>query len=85
MLVDNTEMSWLSIHRLWPLTSHRYPDGHFELKVQWLVGYYCVCVYTVPCGKRLQYITMENQNAINGKTRYKWPFSIAFGILFTRG
>jgi hypothetical protein len=20
---------------------------------------------------------MENQNAINGKTRYKWPFSIA--------
>ena len=23
------------------------------------------------------YITMENHHAINGKTHYKWPFSIA--------
>ena len=24
------------------------------------------------------YITMENHHAINGKTHYKWPFSIVF-------
>ena len=30
------------------------------------------------------YITMENHHAINGKTHYKLPFSIAF-CMFTRG
>ena len=66
--------------------SHRWEGNTPYPYVSWLEGTHFWPILPVqerPSAK-LHNITMENHHFLNGKTHYKWQFSIAF-CMFTRG